>query len=231
MHEMMAIDEESLPDEDRMMGGADWIDGADAIVEMDESKFAKIKYGYGHPVSAGWVFGFIERKRGHIPGKFVAFAVENRDAATLEAIYSQYIRPGSAVFTDMWKGYRTWVMNEMAITHRTVNHSLFYKCPVTDVHTNTIEGMWNAVKKTVPSQCRTAAELQPYLWNFVWRRRNKAQVWNRFMFLLRVVRYDGPAGAAVPPVQVHVPAAEQVPPPPEEEEEDEANWEDMCVIN
>lgn len=80
VQEMMSIDELSLPDEDRMMGGPEWFDGTDALVEMDESKFAKIKYGYGHPVAAGWVFGLIERKRGHVKGKFVAFAVDNRNA-------------------------------------------------------------------------------------------------------------------------------------------------------
>lgn len=132
----------------------------------------------------------------------------------------------------MWKGYRTWVMNQMAMVHRTVNHSLYFKDPLTNVHTNTIEGMWNAVKKKVPSQCRTAAQLQPYLWEFVWRRRNKTQVWNRFMFLLRVVRFDG--GAAIQPVQgppaiAQELAAQQA--PIQNEEVEEFAWENMCVIN
>lgn len=225
IQEMMAIDEQSLPDEERMLGGPNWLDGTDAEIEMDESKFAKIKYGYGHPVTAGWVYGLIERRRGDVMGKFVAFAVDDRSAETLEAIWSAYIRPGSIVYSDMWKGYRTWVMNTFAILHRTVNHSLFFKDPLTGVHTNTIEGMWAAVKKTIPPQCRGAAKLQPYLWEFVWRRRNKHQIWTRFLFLLRVVRYDG--NVPIPPVQVHMP----IPAVQHAEEDNEFAWENMCVIS
>lgn len=228
MQEMMALDEQSLPDDLRMLGGPNWMTGEHPTVELDESKFGKIKYGWGHAVGGAWVFGLIEQRLDNVPGRFIAFVVLDRSAATLEPIIQQYVRPGSRVYSDMWKGYRTWVMNTWGMFHRTVNHSLFFKDPLTLVHTNTIEGMWCAVKAFVPPQCCTAEKLQPYLWEFIWRRRNKANVWARFLFLLRVIRYDGDAPipivqAPVAPV-VHV---QQV----QDEQEDEFAWENMCVIS
>ncbi|GFW45406.1 DDE_Tnp_IS1595 domain-containing protein [Trichonephila clavipes] len=37
------------------------IGGVNVIVEIDESKFGKMKYGKGKPVDGKWVFGGIER--------------------------------------------------------------------------------------------------------------------------------------------------------------------------
>jgi len=119
--ELMRIDEESQPEDVRMMGGPNWATGEDSIVEIDESKFGKVMYGYGHPVAGAWVVGLIERKRGLVVGKFVAQVVPDRSAPTLEAIIAHYVRPGTALYSDMWKGYRTWYLNTLGILHRTVN--------------------------------------------------------------------------------------------------------------
>lgn len=229
--ELMRIDEESQPEDVRMMGGPNWATGEDAIVEIDESKFGKVMYGYGHPVAGAWVVGLIERRRGLIAGKFVATVVADRSAPTLEAIIGHYVRPGTALYSDMWKGYRTWYLNAQGILHRTVNHSENFVDPVTGVHTNTIEGIWQAVKKRVPKRKCGVNDIQPYLWRYMWARRHKQNLWARFLFCLREIRYDD--NGPVEPVQAQVvaPVVHPVEVVVEVEEEVDFVWENNCVIS
>ena len=53
--------------------------GKGVIVEIDESKFGKMKYGRGKPVDGQWVFGLIERST----DKCVFKVVKDRSKATL----------------------------------------------------------------------------------------------------------------------------------------------------
>ena len=43
------------------------------------------------------------------------------------------------MITDGWKGYVDLRM--LFSEHEVVNHSLYYKDPITNAHTNTIEGL------------------------------------------------------------------------------------------
>ena len=128
------------------------------------------------------------------PGKCVVVSVADRSAPTLEAIIQQYVKPGSCLYSDMWKGYRTWALNDLGILHRTVNHTLFFKDPLTGIHTNTIEGLWSAVKHRMPTQARTVNRVDGHLWDFMWRRKYGSS-WRRWTWCLKVFRYD--AGLAV----------------------------------
>lgn len=66
--------------------------------------------------------------------------VPRRDAQTLTEVIRQFIRPGSLIYSDMWRAYNGLPDEEgMNWVHEVVNHSIEF---VTDegVHTNTIEG-------------------------------------------------------------------------------------------
>ena len=114
------------------------IGGPGKEVEIDESKFGKRKYNRGRAVDGHWVFGGMER------GSGLSFLVEvdRRDAATLLPLITNYVRPGTVVYSDEWAAY-----NQLAattgLTHHTVNHSIHFVNPVTGAHTQGVEGMWS----------------------------------------------------------------------------------------
>ena len=76
------------------------------VVEIDESLFGKKKYGKGEIDHAGvWVLGGVERETGRI----FLNVVSQRDTATMAPILAKNIKPGSIVFSDLWKAYdRLW---------------------------------------------------------------------------------------------------------------------------
>lgn len=203
---LVMLDVQNMPEEDMMLGGPNWMgdNPEHSIIEIDESKFAKRKYALGHMVEGAWVVGLIERSRDGYKGKFVVERVDDRSAPTLEALILKYVRPGSCLYSDKWKGYRTITLADMDILHRTVNHTYNFKDPITGVHTNTIEGMWGHMKKVIPRQSRTNKGIEAYLWEFMWRRQHKGNLWNRLMHCLKVTRYDVDH-EAVPPVPAVAP--------------------------
>jgi transposase-like protein len=109
--------------------------GGDGIlVQLDESKFGKRKYNRGHRVEGVWVFGGVETTEER---KMFAIVVENRNNDTLKALILKYVRPGSIVVTDGWKGYSEFKRNDL-FSHSMVNHSVEY-VNSEGYHTNTIE--------------------------------------------------------------------------------------------
>ena len=78
------------------------IGGEGIIVEVDESKFGKRKYHRGHRVDGVWVLGLVERTTAR---KMILIPVIKRDSATLTSLIFQYVKPGSIIFSDGWKGY------------------------------------------------------------------------------------------------------------------------------
>ena len=111
----------------------DWI-----IVEIDESKFGKRKNHHGHHVEGIQVLGGIERTNTY---KTFLAIVPRHDAQTLTEVICQFIRPGSLIYSDMWRAYNGLPDKEgMNWVHEVVNHSIEF---VTNegVHTNTIEGI------------------------------------------------------------------------------------------
>lgn len=134
--------------------------------------------------------GLIERSRPDYKGKFVVESVANRNAQTLVALIQKYVREGSCLHSDMWKGYVTWHIADIGIWHRVVNHTLHFKDPVTGVHTNTIEGMWQSLKHRVPRQAMSLDRVNPYLWEFMWRRRYDSIRWARLVHCWKNIRYN-----------------------------------------
>jgi hypothetical protein len=116
------------------------IGGPNKTVEIDESKFGRRKYHRGHPVKGQWVFGAVERES----GQTFLVPVQDRTAYTLLAIIRDWIEPGTRVIFDCWGAYNN--LGSLGYEHRTVNHSINFRDPVTGDHTNTTEGTWSRVK-------------------------------------------------------------------------------------
>lgn len=125
-----------IKDEDVSVGGVDKNDKP-IVVEVDESKFGKRKNHKGHPVEGVWVVGGVERTPER---KVFLTTVEDRKKDTLHLILSTWIKPGSEIRTDCWKGYCGLdKIPEKQYKHETVNHAKEFKTAA-GVHTNTIEG-------------------------------------------------------------------------------------------
>ena len=73
--------------------------------------------------------------------------------------------------------------------HERVNHEIGYKNYKTGCHTNTIEGNWYAMKRTVPERKRNNKQLQGCLFEFIWRRDNECDLWRALMRVLGEVEY------------------------------------------
>lgn len=170
----------SLDEESQVIGG----DGI--IVEIDETKIAKRKYNRGRRIEGAWILGGVERT-----GDRKVFFVEvpDRSAETLLTVLSRHIRVGSIVQSDLWRGYIR-IDDRLHLEHRTVNHSLCFVDPVTLVHTNTIEGTWSALKRSIPVCRRTRGKVTGHLFEFMWRRANQNNIWTAFLSALREVTYD-----------------------------------------
>jgi len=140
-------------------------------VEIDESKFGKRKYNRGHRVEGVWVVGGIERTE---EKKVFACKIDRRDAATLQDVIRRFISPGSIVYSDMWRGY-AGIEQELGLEHHTINHTYEF-VSITGVHTNTIEGTWCGMKILIPKRNRTK-DIEGYLWEYIWRKKNKTDLW------------------------------------------------------
>lgn len=169
---------DSLDEEDCLIGGEG------IRVELDESKFGKRKHNRGHHVEGVWIFGGVEITEAR---KVFLERVATRDAYTLRCIILKYVRRGSIIVTDFWRGYLG--LEEFGYTHLRVNHSITFVDEESGACTNTIEGTWSALKRKVPIRNRTST-IGDNLWEFIWRRRHGADVWGGFLMALDKVSYE-----------------------------------------
>lgn len=162
------------------------IGGDNIIVEIDESKFGKRKYNRGHRVEGSWVFGGIERT----PEKrFFVVTVPDRSADTLIGVLRRHILPGTIIFSDMWRSYNS-IRETLGFEHLTVNHSINFRDPISGVHTNTIEGLWNGIKIGIAPRNRGKKQIDGHLMEFIWRRQNKGDLWLAFIAAMADIHYD-----------------------------------------
>jgi hypothetical protein len=169
---------DSLDEEDCIIGGEG------IRVEMDESKFGKRKFNRGHRVDGVWIFGGVEITESR---KVFLCVVDKRDAHTLRCSILKYVRRGSIVVTDFWRGYLG--LEELGYTHLRVNHSVEFVDSQTGACTNTIEGTWSALKRSIPIRNRTV-DCGDNLWEFIWRRKHKTDLWGGFLDALDKVIYE-----------------------------------------
>ena len=145
------------------------------IVEIDESKFGKRKYNRGKRVEGQWVFGGVQRDSNDC--FFVPVA--SRDSETLVSIIKTYIKPGTTIISDCWKAYDC--LTKEGYEHLTVNHSVCFKDPHTAAHTNTIESLWSAVKRNIPSTGRSKDHFEGYLASYIWRKKHPVNAFECFL--------------------------------------------------
>jgi hypothetical protein len=155
---------------------ADFIIGGEGVrVELDESKFGKMKHHRGHHVEGVWVFGGVELTEDR---KIFLRIVERRDAFTLRSVILKHVRPGSIIVTDFWRGYLG--LEDLGYTHLRVNHSETFVDENTGACTNTIEGTWAGLKGKIPIRNRTS-NCENNLWEFIWRRTHSNDLWSGFL--------------------------------------------------
>lgn len=66
-------------------------------VEIDESKFGKMKYGRGKPVKGQWVFGGVATGT----NKCFFRVVERRTKEELLAVIKEWVLPGSTIISGL----------------------------------------------------------------------------------------------------------------------------------
>jgi transposase-like protein len=161
------------------------IGGENIIVELDETKLSKRKYNRGHRVEGIWVIGGVERTTER---KMFVVPVENRNSNTISDIIERYVKPGSIIHTDCWRGY-SYLSHSTEYSHRTVNHSIQFSIPGTNIHTNSIEGTWSAIKSKISKRYRCENGIGEHLQTFMWRRQNKENLWNGLIKALKDYEY------------------------------------------
>ncbi len=134
------------------------------IVETDETYIGGVQRGKNITVQdKAVVFGMVERG-----GNAKAEHVRSAGARVLLPRLQTSIVPGTIVYSDQARVYRT--LHRIGYYHDSVNHSAGeYGRGV--VHTNTIEGFWGQLKRSIDGtyHCVSRKYLQLYLNEFVYR--------------------------------------------------------------
>jgi transposase len=109
------------------------------------------------------VGGAVERK-----GQIVARVTQDASATTLQQLLREHVEVGTKLYTDEWRGYHR--AKTMGYLHEAVNHSK-YEWADGIVHTNTIEGFWSLLKRSVRGTYGFVSPkyLQSYLNEFSYR--------------------------------------------------------------
>jgi len=134
------------------------------IVEADETYIGGKQRGKDVTVQdKAVVFGMVERG-----GNVKAEHVRSAGARVLVPRLQAGVTPGATVYSDHAKVYST--LHRISYYHDSVNHSLG-EYGRGRVHTNTIEGFWGQLKRSIDGMyhCVGRKYLQLYLNEFVYR--------------------------------------------------------------
>jgi transposase-like protein len=109
------------------------------------------------------IFGVIERN-----GRVAAQHVKSSGARVLLPIIDEKVEKQSTIYSDEFGVYRT--LNKRGYSHTTVNHSKLEYVRGT-AHTNTIEGFWSQLKRSIDGTYHAVSPkyLQLYLNEFTFR--------------------------------------------------------------
>jgi transposase len=153
---------------------ADDVSMLDGVVEIDESYIGgkeknkhinkKTLNAQGRSLKAKIpVIGIVQKG-----GKIVAKVSKNTSNVSIHNLLKKYVKINSEVHTDEYKGYNQ--VKNLGYTHKRCNH-LKRKFVVKDVHTNTIEGFWSQLKRSVHGTYHNVSPkyLQNYVDEFAFR--------------------------------------------------------------
>lgn len=134
------------------------------VVETDETYIGGRRKGDGRgPRSKEVVFGLIERD-----GRVKAEHVKSAGARVLLPRIHNGVQYGTTIYSDQAKVYSK--LHRVGYYHESINHSVG-EYGRGAVHTNTIEGFWSQLKRSVDGtyHCVSRKYLQLYLNEFVYR--------------------------------------------------------------
>lgn len=138
------------------------------VCQIDESMFKyKQKYHVGRISSENrWVFGIADTSS--TPARYYVELVENRKAITLLPIILNICRSGSIIWSDEWSSYNS--IYTLGYSHGKVNHNLHFIHPVTGVHTQNVESLWNKLKRRIKKLMGSSGnDLNEYLKEWMWK--------------------------------------------------------------
>lgn len=133
------------------------IGGMGVEVEIDESKFGKLKKHRGHHVEGQWVFGGVERGS----NRCFLVPVVTHDKDSLLSVIQQWVLPGTTIISDCWKAYDCLELE--GFQQFKVNYSVNFKYPDSGQHTNTIEGLRSHAKYSQPQYPKKRGFVAGYL--------------------------------------------------------------------
>ncbi|MDP3723040.1 MAG: IS1595 family transposase [Candidatus Omnitrophota bacterium] len=155
-------------------------------VEMDDTYIGGVQPGKRGRGAAGKsiVLGAVQRD-----GRLAASVVSNLSADTVRPFIEKHIQPGAALMTDEFTTYRR---TRKGYTHRTINHSSG-KYVRGKVHTNTIEGFWSQLKRSISGTYHAVSPkyLQQYVNEFAYRYSKRE--WPTSLFFPMLARAGRPA--------------------------------------
>jgi len=127
------------------------------------------------------VFGVVERR-----GRVMAKVVPNVRMATLIPHVEARVLPASTVYTDELKSYNG--LTRAGYQHSRVNHTAGVYVSG-DVHTNTIEGFWSLLKRSLTGahHAVSAKYLQTYLDEYAFRYNHRDDATPMFTTMLRQI--------------------------------------------
>jgi transposase len=125
------------------------------------------------------VLGMAERG-----GPVVTRVIPNRSYKKIVPHFLENVLEGTRVMTDEGRGFMA--LERYGYRHQTVNHHNKEWVKL-DVHTNTIEGFWGVVKRTIGGTHIWVSKkwLQTYLWECEFRHNLRKQPYLMFDLLLR----------------------------------------------
>lgn len=155
--------------------------GIGLIVEIAENKFGSRKSHREMRVDGTWVFGGVERGT----DKCFVTVVRERCKSELLKVIKQYIKPGTTIISDIWKSYNC--SKDEDFVELAKNSLLNFKEPVGGADTNSIRGTWSAIKRNI-GQNHCTDQFDSYLFEYMWRRKNKhADMTRRFLECVKLI--------------------------------------------
>lgn len=104
----------------------------------------KQKYHVGRRIPPKWIIGIydVTTKKGY------AAYIPNRSSETLLQHIQKVVLAGTEIWTDELRSYRCLAVlgGASPYTHKTVNHSRYFRDPLTGVCTNHVEAYWSHLK-------------------------------------------------------------------------------------